>query len=199
MHRTGSHLVAVVVALAVCVCVTTGLQAAKTKIKADADRKFDFSGVRTWAWAADGAGDVIMARSSKDDPAPVKQRVDPVIVGAVARELGLRGWTPASAGPPDVTMHYYLLVTVGMEAQVFGQFLPAVPEWGVPPFSGGTQSLNIIQRGSLVLDAVSTSLARVVWRGVGQSDIDKLRSDAERDALINDVVHDLVRKLPRKK
>ena len=191
--------VLVAILLAVCACVTTGLQAAKIKTKAESDSKFDFRGVRTWAWDAGGAGDVILARASGDDPAPVKRNVDPVIVSAVARELGLRGWSPASAGPPDVTMHYYLLVTVGMEAQVLGQFLPAVPEWGVPPFAGATQSLNIIQRGSLVLDAVSTSLARVVWRGVGQSDIDKIRSDAERDALIREVVHDLVRKLPGEK
>jgi hypothetical protein len=37
-------------------------------------------------------------------------------------------------------VHYYVLVSVGMDAQVVGQFLPPITEWGVPPFvhsSGG--------------------------------------------------------------
>ena len=141
-----------------------------------------------------------MARSAADDPAPVKQRVDPLIKTAVARELGLRGWSPsASAGAPDVTVHYYVLVTVGMNAQTFGQFLPAVPEWGVPPFNGGTQSLDIITRGSIVLDIVSTSLARVVWRGVAQTDLDEAPSDAQREKIINEAARDLIKRIPLKK
>jgi hypothetical protein len=80
-----------------------------------------------------------------------------------------------------------------------GQFLPAVPMWGVPPFAPATSSLNIIQRGSIVLDAVSTSLARVIWRGVAQTDIDKIKNDAERDRIIRDSVRDLVKRLPLKK
>ena len=62
-----------------------------------------------------------------------------------------------------------------------------------------TMSLDIIQRGSLVLDVVSTSLARVVWRGVAQTDIDQSKTDAQRNALIREAVHDLVKKLPGKK
>ena len=80
-----------------------------------------------------------------------------------------------------------------------GQFLPAVPLWGVPPFSAATQSLDIITRGSLVLDAVSTSLDRVVWRGVAQTDVDYARSESERDAIIRDAAHELVKRIPFKK
>jgi hypothetical protein len=186
-------------ALLVWVCAVVVLQGAKIKTRAESDPKFTFAGVKTWAWHADGPGEVIMARTSEDDPAPVKKRIEPVLVAAVARELGLRGLTPASAGQPDITVHYYLLVTVGMDAQVMGQFLPAVPEWGVPPFAPATQSLNIVTRGSLVLDCVSTSLGRVVWRGVAQTDIDVARSETERDAIIRDAAHELVKRIPLKK
>lgn len=186
-------------ALVVCLCAGVVLQSAKIKTRAESDPKFDFRGLRTWAWDPSETGKVIMARASTDDPAPVKKRVDPVIVAAVANELGKRGLNRAAAGPPDLTMHYYLLVTVGMDAQVVGQFLPAVPEWGVPPFSGATQSLEIITRGSLVLDAVSTSLGRVVWRGIAQTDVDVAQSDAERDAIIREAVHDLVKRIPLRK
>ena len=74
-----------------------------------------------------------------------------------------------------------------------------MPEWGVPPFAPATSSLHSIQRGSLVLDAVSTSLARVIWRGGAQTDVDNIKSEAERDGIIRDAVRDLVKKLPLKK
>jgi hypothetical protein len=186
-------------ALALWLCATVVLQGAKIKTRAESDPKFNFREVKTWAWDPSEAGKVIMARTSEDDPAPVKKRIDPVLTAAVARELGLRGLTLASAGQPDLIVHYYLLVTVGMDAQVMGQFLPAVPEWGVPPFAPATQSLNIVTRGSLVLDCVSTSLGRVVWRGVAQTDVDIARSEADRDAIIRDAAHELVKRIPFKK
>lgn len=186
-------------AIGACLCASIVLHGAKIKTRAEADKTYSFSQVKTWAWHADGAGDVIMARTSTDDPAPVKKRVDPVLTAAVARELGLRGLTPAAGGAPDITVHYYLLVTVGMNAQIMGQFLPAVPEWGVPPFAPATQSLDIITRGSLVLDVMSTALARVVWRGVAQTDVDETRSETERDAIIREAAHDLVKRIPLKK
>jgi hypothetical protein len=175
------------------------VEGAKIKTRAEADKAFDFRAVKTWAWQADGGGDVIIARSADDDPAVVKKRVDPAITAAVARELNGRGLTVAAGTPPDLAIHYYLIVTVGMEAQVVGQFLSAVPEWGVPPFSGATQSLEVITRGALVLDAVSTTLGRVVWRGVAQTDIDTAQTDAKRDAIIGDTAHELVKRIPLKK
>ena len=186
-------------ALVAWLCAVAVLQGAKIKTRAEADPKFNFREVKIWAWHPSGSGDVIMARASGDEAAPVKKRVDPLVTAAVARELGLRGLSQASTAPPDITMHYYLLVTVGMNTQVLGQFLPAVPEWGVPPFSGATQSLDIITRGSLVLDAVSTSLGRVVWRGVAQTDLDEVPSDAQREAIIRDATHDLIKRIPFKK
>jgi hypothetical protein len=181
-------------------CSVVVLQGAKIKTRAESDPQFSFAGVRTWAWTPAGSGDVYVARSSEDDAAPVKKRVDPVITAALTREMGLRGLTaPAAAAAPDITIHYYLLVTVGMDTQTVGQFLPAVAAWGVPPFAPATQSLEIITRGSIVLDATSTKLGRVVWRGVAQTDVDTAQSDAKRDAIIGEAAHELVKRLPLKK
>jgi hypothetical protein len=184
--------------LVVSLCAAVVLQAAKITTKAEADPEFSFAGVRTWAWTESGTGDVFMARSSQDDPVAMKQRVDPIVTAAIARELEARGLTRGTAGSTDVTVHYYVLVTVGSDAQVMGQFLPAVPLWGVPPFSASTSSLNVISRGSLVLDVTSTSLKRVVWRGVSQTDLDMATSDAKREAIVRDAAHELVKRLPLK-
>ncbi len=174
------------------------LQAAKITTKAEADKSYSFAGIKTWAWDAKGAGDVYMARTSEDDPALVKRRVDPLILAAVARELGKRNITLATSGVPDVTLHYYVLVTVGTTRQMMGQFLPAVSAWGVPPFAPATQSLEIITRGAIVLDVMSPSLDRTVWRGIAETDLDETPDDAKRAEIVNDAVHELVKRIPLK-
>jgi hypothetical protein len=179
------------------IAATVCVAAAKIKTRADSDPKFDFKIVRTWAWHQDGPGEVKMAVSSKDDPAAIQRRVGPTIVDSITKELGSRKLTMDQTAP-DLRFHYYLLITVGFDTQTTGQFLPAVPEWGIPPFNGATMSYNIMQTGSIVLDAISTKLDRVVWRGVAQSEIEQANSDEERNARIREAVRDLIKKLPVK-
>jgi hypothetical protein len=170
------------------------LLAAKIKSRGDADPTFDFKGIRSWAWAADGPGDVKMARSSQDDPKALLAIFGPTVVESVVKELGARGLNQVDAAEAPLKMHYYVLVTVGFETQTMGQFLPPITDWGLAPFAPITQSMNIIQTGSIVLDAVSSKLNRVVWRGISQTEIEKLKNDDERKQVIRDAVKDLVSK-----
>ena len=175
------------------------LQAAKVNTRAEADKQFDFKSVRTWGWDVEEAGDVKMARAADDDPAPIKKRYGPTIVDAITRELTQRGLTAAApSAPPDLRFHYYLLVTVGFDAQIAGQFLPATPLWGLPPFAPQTTALSIIQQGSLVLDAVAPAAGRVVWRALAQTEIEVERTPEQRDKRLREVIHELVRRFPRK-
>ena len=178
---------------------SSALSAAKIKITVQAPPKFDGAGLNTWAWAADGPGQVIMARSSEDDPAPIQKTFGPTIADAVAKELGLRGLTAADAARADLHAHYYLLVSVGFNTQQFGQFLPAVPEWGIPPFQGGNQAYEIISTGSIVLDLISTSAKRIIWRGIAQAEVQAEKTDEQRHARIREAIHDLLLKYPKKK
>jgi hypothetical protein len=168
------------------------------KVKTNKDPDFDFAAARTWAWSESGAGVVRMLRTADDDSESVRQRLEPTILDAVTQELTRRGFTAASAGAPDVTVTYYLLVTVGSSAQVMGQFLPAVAQWGLPPFAAATQSYSVVQQGSLVIDLASPKMQQVVWRGVAQAEIDETRSDTERKTRIQEAVRDLIRRVPRK-
>ena len=92
-----------------------------------------------------------------------------------------------------------MLVTVGFDTQTTGQFLPAVPEWGIPPFTGATMSLQHHTDRFDRPDVVSTRLDAVVWRGIAQSEPrSETNSDAERNARIREAVRDLIKKLPAK-
>jgi len=164
-------------------------------VRVDFDKMFDFKAMHTWGWNPAGPGDVKMARTQADDPEDIRRRAEPAIVEEVTSELNRIGLRPAPA--PDLSVTYYLLLTVGSSAQVLGQFLPATTMWGVPPFSPATQSLEIMNRGSLVLDLSAGGM--VVWRGIADAGI-KLGSDDKKAlALIRSAVHDLLRKYPGSK
>lgn len=184
-----------------CVGLVVAAEAAKIKVKAEPDPLYDFATVKTWAWDAD-AGDVIMARTQSDDPAPLKARVDPLIRKYVSAAMAKKGLTETT-GAPDVFLHYYVLVTISSSGQYMGQFLPAVPYWGLPGFSAGSAtSLSVATKGSLVLDAMlpgAKDERRVIWRGMAESTVGDADQPATREARIREASTGLVEKFPLKK
>ena len=157
--------------LTACAIAWLGVESsAAVKVRTQFTKSFDFSKAKTWSWHEGGPGEVKMARTADDDPEVVRQRAEPVIMEAVAAALPKRGLTAAAAGAPaDLQIKYYVLITVGTDAQVIGQFLPAVAAWGLPPFAAATQSYKVIEQGSLVIDISANK--EVVWRGIGQAEL----------------------------
>lgn len=178
---------------AVVLLVTTNALLAGAKVAIEFDRAFDFAPVQTWAWNPDGPGDVRMARSRDDDPEAMQQKAEPIILDAVAYEMGRRRLQAASANP-DVLITYYLLLTNNVSAQTVGDFVPATPEWGLPPLIPATQSFKVVNEGGLVLDV--SAQGRVVWRGAARAKIDIEATAKQSEALLRDAVHDLLRRFP---
>lgn len=188
-------LCAVLVALVVAVPSVT----AAIKVRTDFEKTFDFQKAKTWGWSdKDGGGSVIMARTADDDTEGAKRRADPIIKAEVAAVMPTRGLTLAAAGAtPDLTLNYYVLLTVGTSSQQMGQFLPATTAWGLPIFAPQTTSLEMIPRGSLVLDL---SVGRnIVWRGIAEAKIDWEVSQEKRESLLREAVRELLKKYPPKK
>lgn len=169
--------------------------ASAVDVTVDVDRAFDFAVARTWGWNPDGPGAIKMARTQEDDPEAARLQAEPIIVATVTNEMERRGWQFAPT-TPELIVTYFLLLTNDVSGQTVGQFVAATPEWGLPPFTRGTQSIKVMNRGSLVLD-VSANGA-VVWRGVAHARI-RLDADATRRvALLREAVRDLLRRFPRR-
>jgi hypothetical protein len=184
-----------------CLSLAAVLEAAKIKVQAEPDASFDFATVKTFAWDAD-AGDVKMALTPKDDPAALKAFVDPKIQQYVSDAMVKQGKMVAVSIKPDVNFHYYVLVTINTNEQYMGQFLPAVPYWGLPGFNAGTSSLEVVTKGALVLDALlpgEVGNRKVVWRGIAQSTVEGDDKPAVRDARLREACSELVKKFPLKK
>jgi hypothetical protein len=181
--------------VSVAAILLAGATASAVDVKVEFDKTFDFKAVRTWSWNPEGPGDVKMARTPDDDPEAMRKQAEPLIVNAVAAEMGNRGLALAAAAP-DLLVTYYLLLTTSAASQTMGQFLPGTTVWGLPPFAPATQSLQVMNRGSLVLDL--SAKQQVVWRGVAQAQITIDSDDKKRAALIREAVRDLLRRFPRR-
>ena len=188
-----------VAVVALLMTMVTAIAVAGVKVQSQRDPTFDFSRLKTWSWNPSGPGDVKVWVTAESKSEPVKRKYEPVIMQAVEDELARRGFSRASATPPDFNVTYYLLITVGTDAQEMGQFVPAVAQWGLPLFAPQTTALKMYPQGSLVLDIASPDPSHVVWRAVAQAEIDLERTEAQRAVRIRNVVRDVVAKLPRKK
>jgi hypothetical protein len=166
---------------------------ARVDVRVEYDKKFDFKPIKTWAWTPDSPGDVKVARSQYDDKDALKKEAEPIILDAVAAEMKQRGLQEAT-GAPDIAVTYYLLLTTGFSEQQMGQFLPSVPEWGIPPFPPATQALQAMNLGSLVLDL--SARQDIVWRGVASAKLKMGTEPKKRQSLLREAVRDLLKKYP---
>jgi hypothetical protein len=170
------------------------LAEARVDVRVAFDKTFDFKSVRTWGWHAEKKGEVMMARTQKDDPDAVRKRAEPLIVDALTTEMAKLKIQP-SATDPQVTVTYFLLLTNSTSAQTVGQFLPATLEWGLPPFDAATQSLKLMNRGSLVIDL--NAKGKIIWRGVADAKVDPYASETDREKTLREAVRDLIKKYPK--
>lgn len=172
---------------------------AGVKVRSEYDKSFDFRGLTTWAWHPESAGDVRMAVTADDNPAAMKERFEPVILDAVQKEMAARGLNLADAsGTPQLFVNYYVLISTNQSRQTMGQFLPTVPEWGIPPFSyGATQSLKVFEEGSLVLDVTSTKTRQLIWRGMAVAELQRKSAPQDRDTRLRAAIAEVVKKFPK--
>jgi hypothetical protein len=193
--KSAMRLVAVIV---VAMLATGVVALAGVKVRADFDKEYDFTKPKTFGWHPDGAGEVKMLQLSGDDPVKLLERFDPVFKDAIATELAKRGLVLATDGKPDIVIHYYVLIGPNSDSQFRGQFVGAVPPWGLPDFAMTTTSFKVYEQGTVVLDLMDAKRKEIVWRGVAEAEINRQKSPAERDTRIRAGIADLLKKFPPK-
>lgn len=187
-----------IVALAAAALAVVGAGAAgKIKVTVQQDKDYQFGTRRTWAWHPEQPGEVKIL-VAMGDPAKIKAKFDPMIRPSIEAEMAKRGFTQAPADKADFHVCYYLLVGPDVTSQYHGQFVGAIPQWGLPDFLQSTSSLTVVPQGSLIVDVASTELKAVVWRGVAAAEIDGTAKDAERQDRINRGLEEMLKKFPPK-
>jgi hypothetical protein len=172
--------------------------AAGMKVNVQFDKQFDFEGLKTYAWRLDGPNPVRILENSLDKPEEVRKNLEPLVLAVVDEALGKKGFRRIESGQPDLYLDYYLLVGPNTESQYHGQFVGAVPAWGLPDFAMSTSALKVFEQGSLVIDVVSIAQKHTVWRGSAAAEIDRRRTAAERAKIIDEAVARMFEKFPPK-
>jgi hypothetical protein len=139
-----------------------------------------------------------MLQNTDDNPEEIRKLLEPTILAAVDQELAKRGFTLAASGQPDLFVDYYVLIGPGVTSQYQGQFVGAVPAWGLPDFAMSTSSLQAYEQGSLIIDVISIKERQIVWRAVAAAEIDRSRTPAQRAKIITDAVTGMLKKFPPK-
>jgi hypothetical protein len=199
MTRTTHRRAARIALAGLIVILGSAIATARADVKAQRDLKFDFTSLKTWSWDPSSPGDVRLALTAHERPEPIKERWEPVILQAVGERLVARGYPAASSGAPDFHLIYYLFVTIGSMSQELGQFLPANAQWHMWPITPQTTAVEFYPQGALVVDALSTTTGKVVWRGVAQAKLQEQNSDEKREQRLRAVIKDLMSKFPQKK
>jgi hypothetical protein len=187
-------------ALAAIVAVTFAAVplAAGMKVTIQNDKEFNFEGLKTYAWRLDGPNPIRILENTMDKPEEIRKNLEPVVLAAVDGELAKKGFTRIESGQPDVYLDYYLLVGPNSQSQYHGQFVGAVPAWGLPDFAMSTSAIKIYEQGSLIIDIVSPAQKHTVWRANAAAEMDRRRTSTERAGVINEAARKMFEKFPPK-
>ena len=185
-------------AVAALFSIASSAPEAKIKYETQHDKTVNFAALKTWAWHPSGKGEVKLALTAQSDPERIKKIADPIIVAAVEKEMAARGMTKVEE-KGDLLVTYWLLGTIGESSQKMGDFMGAVPEWGLPPFQGATQSMRAFPVGTLLIDMFAANGKDIAWRGAARAEVDLEKKPAERKARIEGAIHELLLKFPPKK
>jgi len=149
-------------------------------INQDYDPKQDFSRLKTWAWAptppqADGAG----------DPLAVSTLTQERIHLSVERELQLKGFEQADTAGADFWVQHYAVIEQTLRVE--------------PGYDWGHDDVSSYERGTIIVDVVTPNDKRLVWRGTATDAVDPDLTPTEREARIQEAVHEILAQFPPKK
>jgi hypothetical protein len=180
----------------VAVVAVAALDAAGVKVKTDYDRSADFAALRSYAWlpappyrtqVSPDVQDRFLARETLD--APIRAAVD--------RVFAAKGLKPAPEGSPaDCYVVYYAAFGTQIAASILGEYYAYITGWGGPLSPMPTQSLQVIEEGTVVVDVLNREKKVAIWRGTATGTVDRDQTDQQRLRRINEAVDKMFKKFP---
>ena len=128
--------------------------------------------------------------------------IDNRIVAAIEAELATKGLTKADANP-DLFVVYHMAFDKEKDISTFssgyGGYGPYGWGWGGGWAGGSTHTtVRDILIGTLVIDMADAQKGQMVWRGVGEKEINTKASPDKRDKNINSAVKKILKNYPPK-
>ena len=190
------RLAAAALAASLLLAVSAGA-GSKVKVTVQKAKDFQFAGRHAYAWHPEEPVSVKFLQAL-GDPEKFKAYYDPLTRPLIEQELAKRGFTKVAADQADFFVCYYVLIGPEATSQYQGQFIGAIPEWGLPDFVMATTALKVIDKGSIVVDVMSKELKATIWRGIAAAQINGRLNDTERMERVGKAFADMFKEFPPK-
>ena len=139
----------------------------------------------------------------KDGTKVGQELIDARIVNAIDTQLAEKGLTKADASP-DLFVVYHVAFDKEKDISTYssgygGGYGPYGWGWG-GGWAGGTTHTQVrdILVGTLVIDLADAKKGQLVWRGMGQKEVDTDAKPDKRDKSINNAVKKIFKNYPPK-
>ena len=158
-------------------------------VRSSGDPNADFTRLHTYAWLP-------LDQADTADQRVLDRYIDARIRKAVDRELGGKGFQPASAGEPDFYLNYRV-ATEAADAVKGGRRPFYGPGWGAWP---GAETLlrESYDSGTLFIAALEPASKRAIWLGAAQARLLPHISLEKRAKRVDDAVHAILADFPRR-
>lgn len=161
---------------------------ARVAVKADHDPLYDFSRLRTYAWAP---GRPRQDVATDGDPF-LRSRLES-IPGLIERELAARGFQPAGRQAPDFLVAYNVVSQRG-QIDSFRDFGAYRAGGGSRDFSGAW--VYGYDEGILTINVADARTERLIWRGSARAPLDETLSQEQRVARLQKAIHEMLLRFP---
>ena len=156
------------------------------QVNTDWDPEANFAGLHTWTWQ--GATPTATGNPRLDDPL-----VHARIQAAIQAALAMRGYRKVAEGKPDFEVAYHIAIEQRLDAQTIYTGYGPYRGWGM---AGAHTVVDSYDLGTLMIDFISPVTHSVIWRGTAQSRLQDLKTPAEREQRVQEVVDEVLDKFP---
>jgi hypothetical protein len=171
--------------IAVAICALAVTSCATMNVSSHVQGGLDFAQYRTYDW---GPADALPTGDPRLDKNPFFQDH---ILGAVEKQMAVKGYERSESGTPDLRIHYH--ASINQRIDVYG----VDRDHGYCYDDDCKARVTDYEAGTLVLDLVDTRTNRVIWRGWAQDTVEDVLNNQDRMAKkIDEAVRRMLARLP---
>lgn len=151
-------------------------------VNVDYDESYDFSAQKTF---------VVNAEKKEGSNTLYIDRV----VAALESDLESKNYTKVSKEEADLIFVFHTDITSKSDISTDYQSVG----FGMYRFGGGmmaTTTTYNYNEGTLIIDALSPKTKKIVWRGVGQTEVQKQKTPEDKRKYVNSIVTQIMAKFP---
>lgn len=158
---------------------------ATMNVSSHIERGLDFAQYRTYDW---GPADALPTGDPRLDKDPFFQDH---VLGAVEKQLALKGFERSTSGAPNLLIHYHASINQRINVNRMDR------EHGYCYADDCHAGVIDYEAGTLVLDIVDARTNRVIWRGWAQDSVEGVLDNQDRMARkIDEAVRRMLERLP---